>query len=103
MSLGFDGTLCMQDTVHRGGRWRLGAVCAAPGRCESGGISPAAFEAGAVAGGEGGRLVEEEDLGIADAHHASMAAPELGPARNPGARLHRAAARVKSARCNRPP
>jgi hypothetical protein len=49
-------------------------------------VGAATLEAGAMPGGERGRLVEEEQLGIARAPNLAMPPLELEPAADPGAR-----------------
>src|SRR4030081_1305618 len=49
-------------------------------------IRPTALEAGTMAGGERGRLIEEEQLGVAFAPDVAVAALEFKPAADPAAR-----------------
>src|SRR5262249_61085081 len=66
--------LAVQDFVHiRSARPHCQALRLAPifGKCL--GILTAAFEARPVAGGERGRLIEKEQLGIEPAPHVALA------------------------------
>src|SRR5262245_24484239 len=79
--------LGMQHAVEVGGARHGTAAGSCRERCHEGArIGPPAFEAGTVAGGERGRLVEEEQLGVAAAPHVAVASLELEAAANPGAR-----------------
>src|SRR4051812_22601193 len=75
----------MQDAVDRGGPRTLTAVRHRPGRGEAREVVAPALGAGAVAGGERGRLVEEEQLGVAAWGQDRVTAPamELQPAGHP--------------------
>src|SRR6185437_3659558 len=66
---------------------RLAAVQAGPDRAEAVVVLAPAERARAVAGGERGGLVDEEELGeLARLHHrAALPAPELEPAGDPAA------------------
>ena len=77
--------LGVQHAVHRRRAGRGGEVVGpGPGGGEGLSVRPAAVEAGAVAGGERRRLVEEEDLGVTRAHHRAPQATVGGQAAYPG-------------------
>jgi hypothetical protein len=80
-------TFGMQHAVDFGSARRRPA----PGRRSEGGgerirVCAPALEAGTVTGGERGRFVEEEQLGIAPSPYVAMASLEFEPAANPAAR-----------------
>src|SRR5262249_5324262 len=77
-------SLALQDFVHaRSGRPPCQALRLAPifGKCL--GILAAAFEAWPVAGGERGRFIEKEQLGIEPTPHLAFALFELGYTADP--------------------
>jgi hypothetical protein len=55
----------MEHPIHRRRAGRHSALTSAPGCGESHRIRPAAFETGAMTGGEGRDLVHEEQLSVA--------------------------------------
>lgn len=65
---------------------RAPEMLTAEGRRESLRIRPPALEAGAMTGRQRGRLVEEEQLGIAGAPDVSMPSLEVEATTNPSAR-----------------
>ena len=70
--------LGMQRHVHLGRPGRCGpAARLGPQRRKALGIAAAALEAGAMAGGQRRRLVEEEQLGVAVGLHHRLAVPAL--------------------------
>ena len=77
----------MQHAVDLGGARRRCAPSPPP---EGGGEGirggAPALEAGTMTGGERGRFVEEEQLGIALSPDGALASPEFEPAANPAAR-----------------
>ena len=78
--------LGMQHPVHlRRARRPARPMRARPGGGEGAGVGAAAEEAGPMAGGERGRLVEEEDLGVALAHHLPRRPRYSSEAGDPGA------------------
>jgi hypothetical protein len=77
--------LGVEDAVHGRGAGRIVAGGATPGGGEASGIGAPALEAGSVAGGERGGLVEDEQLGVPVAPDLPVAAAELGQAADPGA------------------
>ena len=86
-------TFTVQHLIHVGGTCAGPLfVCAGPQIGEGFRVSPPAFEAGPVAGGKCGYLVEEKQLGVSLAPHLAPAAVELEAAADPGSRKMAAAA-----------
>jgi len=72
--------LGMQRPVHIAGRRKVGRERFRPSRAEGQRVGPSAFEARPMAGGESGRLVQEEQFGIAARRHRLALPPLEGQA-----------------------